>query len=75
MSSTKKAENGVELDLLHASTLHVQSYTDRQAVDKPIARLDNLSLMGTSDDMKDEHKIILSPQCHFPRKMALLFPV
>ena len=56
-SRTKKAEIGAKLDLLHVSNLRDDGDTDRQALDKSIARLDNFSLMGTSDDMKDDQKI------------------
>ena len=57
MSKTKKAEIGAELYLLHVSTLRDENDSDRQALDKLIARLDKLSLMGTADDMKDEQKV------------------
>lgn len=57
MSRTKRAEISAELDGLHISTLRTDSDTDRQALDKLIARLDKLSLMGTEDDRKDEPKI------------------
>ena len=57
MSRTKKAEISAELDLLHISTLRDENKTDRQALDKLISRLDKLSLMGSTEDMKDENKI------------------
>ena len=52
-----KAEIGAELDLLHISTLRDEADTDRQALEKLIARLEKLSPMGTSDDMKEDQKI------------------
>ena len=57
MSRTKKAEISAELDLLHISSLRDEGDSDRQALDKLIARLDKLSLMGSEDDMKDEQKV------------------
>ena len=56
-SRTKKAEIGAKLDLLQISTLRSDEDKDKQALDKLIARLDKLSVMGTSDDMNDEHNI------------------
>ena len=44
-------------DRLHISTLRSETDSDREALDKLIARLDKLSLMGSADDLKDENKI------------------
>lgn len=57
MSKTKQAEIRAELDTLHLSSLRSPGDSDRQALDKLIARLDKLSLMGSADDRKDEPKI------------------
>lgn len=57
MSRTKRAEIVAELDTLHISTMRGEKDTDRQALDKVIARLDKLSLMAGDDDRKDEPKI------------------
>lgn len=57
MSKTKQAEIRAELDTLHLSTLCTEGDSYRQALEKLIARLDKLSLMGSKDDRKDETKI------------------
>lgn len=57
MSKTKRAEISDELDALHISSLRTDDDTDRQALDKLIARLDKLSLMASEDDRHDVPKI------------------
>ena len=57
MSRTKKAEINAEHDLLPISTLRSETDSDLEAWYKLIARLENLSLMGSADDLQDENKI------------------
>lgn len=59
MSKNKQAKMRDELDALHLSALCSDGDSDPQALDKLIARLDKLSLMGSEDDRKDELKIRL----------------
>ena len=58
-SRTKKAEIGAELDFLHVSNLRDDGDTDRQALDNVIARLDKLSVMGTSDDIRTTRTFVV----------------
>ena len=56
-SRTKKTEIVAEFDLVHVLNLRDDGNAYNQSLDKVIDRLDKSSLMGTSDDMKDDQQI------------------